>query len=573
MMDPRKKVARLAIISAGLLALILLPRLIGIAKFVTVDEPAWLLFSANFFHALYKGEFAQTVYDYHPAVTTMWLFTAGFLSYFPGYISITKKYIEKYWEFDQLLQKYHKLPLTILTRGRLFSILGIAALLLLSFGLLDSLAGTLTALAVILMIAFDPFFLGHSRLLNHESMLAALTLAALLAALVYLYKHRQRRYLLLSGAVAGLALLTKSPAIVLIPLVGLMFFVRYLQELKNETHKGKMTLSYLGGLALWLAVLGLVYFVFWPGMWVDPLRMLYTVYGNAFSYAFQGSRLSVTQELQPSRFSLNTGGIAPYAKMIFLKTTPVVWLGVLAAMVGLGVKKGRSMSQVTKMVVAYFALLGLLFLLMFGLSRGRDHNHYVLTSFVSLDVIAGIGIAWGLGWAAQRFPLFRPRLAQAGLLAGVLLLHGAGALPQYPYYFTYTNPIAQRLMPGFQDPDAGYGEGLELAGEYLAQKPDASQLSAMAWFAAGSFSYFFPGTTYNLLIGNVVYPEYVERMKDSDYLVIYTVQQKKTNMPAKLMKALEAYTPEHVIWINGLEYVQIYRVKDFSDAFFDSIGE
>ena len=32
-------------------------------------------------------------------------------------------------------------------------------------------------------------------------------------------------------------------------------------------------------------------------MWVAPGKMLYEVYGNAFSYAFQGARLTVTEEL------------------------------------------------------------------------------------------------------------------------------------------------------------------------------------------------------------------------------------------------------------------------------------
>ena len=64
-------------------------------------------------------------------------------------------------------------------------------------------------------------------------------------------------------------------------------------------------------------------------------------------------------------------------------------------------------------------------------------------------------------------------------------------------------------MPGYQDPDLGYGEGLELAGAYLAAKPDAANLKAMSWYAAGPFSYYFPGTTYNLLISETVDESYV----------------------------------------------------------------
>ena len=59
---------------------------------------------------------------------------------------------------------------------------------------------------------------------------------------------------------------------------------------------------------IWFATLVLVYFILWPGMWVAPGKMLYEVYGNAFSYAFQGARLQVTQELQPSQFSIDISG-------------------------------------------------------------------------------------------------------------------------------------------------------------------------------------------------------------------------------------------------------------------------
>ncbi len=95
----------------------------------------------------------------------------------------------------------------------------------------------------------------------------------------------------------------------------------------------------------------------------------------------------------------------------------------------------------------------------------------------------------------------------------------------------------------------------------------------MSWYAAGPFSYFFPGTTYNLLIGETVERDYAERMKASDYLVIYSVLQKAVNQPAKLLKALESFSPEKVIWLNGREYVQIYNVRDFPDAFFEAIQD
>jgi hypothetical protein len=352
-----------------------------------------------------------------------------------------------------------------------------------------------------------------------------------------------------------------------------MFLVRFIDERRSSPRKGRLLAVYAGGFLAWLGMICLVYFIFWPGMWVAPGKMLYAVFGNALSYGLQGGRLSVTHELKPASFSLDFAGVYHYLKVVILKTTPLAWLGVLLAFIGLWVKKGKPMSSLARLVVVYSALLALIFMLLFGIAQGRDHNHYVLTSFAALDVIAGIGFVWGYGWLADKAPFFQKRWVAAALFVAVLGLHAAGGLSQYPYYYTYTNPLARALMPGYQDPDAGYGEGLELAGAYLADKPDAASLKAMSWYAAGPFSYYFPGTTYNLLISDSVDESYVKRLKLSDYLVIYSIQQKAVNMPAKLLKALEAYTPEKVIYLNGREYIQIYNVKDFNDAFFAAIQD
>ena len=57
----------------GLLAaVILIPRIIGLDEFVTVDEPVWTSHSANFYYALGESDFENTFQEYHPGVTTMW---------------------------------------------------------------------------------------------------------------------------------------------------------------------------------------------------------------------------------------------------------------------------------------------------------------------------------------------------------------------------------------------------------------------------------------------------------------------------------------------------------------------
>jgi hypothetical protein len=72
------------------------PRLLGINRFATIDEPYWLTAGSDFYYALGQREFANTVYDYHPAVTTMCIVTAAMLLYFPQYRGMGQGYFDIY---------------------------------------------------------------------------------------------------------------------------------------------------------------------------------------------------------------------------------------------------------------------------------------------------------------------------------------------------------------------------------------------------------------------------------------------------------------------------------------------
>jgi len=56
-----------------LLALTMPSHLVGLDKFATLDEPWWVISGSNYYYALTHRDFANTIYDYHPAVTTTWV--------------------------------------------------------------------------------------------------------------------------------------------------------------------------------------------------------------------------------------------------------------------------------------------------------------------------------------------------------------------------------------------------------------------------------------------------------------------------------------------------------------------
>jgi hypothetical protein len=153
-----------------------------------------------------------------------------------------------------------------------------------------------------------------------------------------------------------------------------------------------------------------------------------------------------------------------------------------------------------------------------------------------------------------------------------ILLQAGSSLMFYPYYYNYFNPVMESLDPGRQNPNFGYGEGLDLAAAYLSQKPEARESTVTAFYGRGPFSFFYPGETEQL---KTVYaeaenvPQLQEILHRSKYLVIYYALQKGRNSPANVMHALANATPEKTIWLNGIEYCRIYAMSSMPVDFYE----
>jgi len=114
-----------------------------------------------------------------------------------------------------------------LSAGRLVVVL-VNTLILGVLGLmLARLFDRLTALVGIGLLALDPYLIGHSGLLHTDALLASLILLGLVGALIGLQEPRRTVWWPLVGMFAGLALLTKSPALSLPAFVPLLLGVRY----------------------------------------------------------------------------------------------------------------------------------------------------------------------------------------------------------------------------------------------------------------------------------------------------------------------------------------------------------
>ncbi|HNO94350.1 MAG TPA: phospholipid carrier-dependent glycosyltransferase, partial [Anaerolineales bacterium] len=326
----------------------------GIGSFVTLDEPQWLSQGANFYYALGQREFQNTVYEYQPAVTTMEIISLAMFLYFPEYRGLGQGYLDyEKGELDPFMYKHGYDPLVLLAYSRTIQVFVLLILWLILYCLLLRFFTKWVAVFAVLLIAFDPYYLGLTRIMTHEAMVALFILVSLVSLAVYFFRDQKFIFLLISGVAAGFAQLTKSSAIAMLGAIGVLLLFQVFQGQKGNWQKN--VLHAFQTFIKWLLILALTYVVFWPGMWVAPGKMLYQVYGNAFSYAFQGARLTVTEDLTPSEFSLNTAPDNTWdvASVLLYRTTPIIWVG---------------------------GILGLIFL--FYSEHGKILNYRVLAAFL-----------------------------------------------------------------------------------------------------------------------------------------------------------------------------------------------
>lgn len=546
------------ILVVTLAATILLPRIFQLDRFVTPDELLWVARSANFYSALRNGNFEATYQREHPGVTVMWAGAAAFLLRDPAYGR--GGYEQLNWEgLQSHLEKNSPVePHDLLVTARGVIVLAITVLLALAFYLAQRLVGLLPAVLSFLFIAFDPFQVGLSRLLHLDALLASFMFLSLLAFLSYVHENRVL-YLLISAAAAGFAALTKSPGILLIPVIGFLALAVAPSPAADQNTKPAKTIPrVISVFAAWLLVMVIVAVIFWPALWQKPAFVLASIFTHTQVHILEGHPAATffNGRIYPDG---NITDPAFYVLSFVWRTTPVILLGL-----GLSAWAGLTRREPFDRPGARFAALGcLLFVVIFVavLTVGaKKFDRYLLPVFPPLTLLSGMG--WAALLLSLREKLSKP-IAKFALPILFLVLAGFqiyAALKTFPYYLTYYNPLAGGSRQAPQVMLIGWGEGLDQAGRYLSQKPGSSRLRVLSWLPNGSLSYFFPGKVRPILSEEAASRADLARLETVDYVVIY-VQQWQLNIPAPLLEYLSHTAPEHSIWINGLEYARIYALR------------
>jgi hypothetical protein len=124
-------------------------------------------------------------------------------------------------------------------------------------------------------------------------------------------------------------------------------------------------------------------------------------------------------------------------------------------------------------------------------------------------------------------------------------------------------------------PQKPYGEGLELAAQYLAGMSEAANSTVLAYYSRGCFSYFYPGSSVSFrpyYVDGAHAEDLLNNIQSADYLVVYYANQVQDEKYSAYLNILSAVKPIHVIWMDGYEYVLIYKLDSLSPEIFKALG-
>ncbi len=486
-----------------------------------------------FLTGLLTADWQATLQTGHPGVTTMWSGSLGLiLDYLFNHraegplLAFVQGLPHDPLSIEPTVLPWMRLPIVILTS------LSIVAL----FWLLRPLNRTVATIAA-LLLAFHPIYLSNSQLLHHDALVSVFIALAVISFLLAL-RSRSWKWIVFSGVMTGLAILSKSTAYALLPFAGLAL-------LYEAWHRRLTFRQVIGGGLVWGLAALVTIVALWPAMWIAPIEVGQTIFGWV-SESANTSEVSNTLMPDFNQYFPDLG-ILFYPVNWALKSTPLTILGLLFCIFWwIKTPKGSAARWWGLQLLLWVGI----FSIMLTLGDKRD-GRYLLPIYFALCILA----AFGLQVIYKNLEAGRPLNVNIGAIhlnilipVFIVLLLGF-SVTYYPYYLAYYNPfiggpwLAPRLVK------VGLGEGMEQAAAWLNNQPNANQLR-VGTALEQTFAPFFVGHISDL---NTREPF------SADFVLAYSRHIQNGIPFAEFWEYFEARQPVYHLNIAGIDYLNLYK--------------
>lgn len=521
--------SRTLLIGLGLFVLALLVRLPYLGDFMTVDEERWIKGGGQFLLALANGPLTDSYWHFFPGITVIWgEAILLWLKFLAGNHSDISRFVEGQMADLAAVIGYVRLSPVIITA---LSVAGV-------YWLARPLLGAGAALLGAGLLAVDPFFVAHSRIFNGDAAVAGLMMLSVLA-FAHLWQKPALRFAALAGVMAGLALLTKLPAPMILPWSGVMAGLGFAWDRRWQ--------FWLKALLLFGLAAALTFIALWPAMWVAPVETLSLMVHDSFEVGELGSGHDT---FFLGEISKDPGWLFyPYA--LAFRLTPFTTLGLLSFIFFLAVDWRDLKRPSLKLRVAGSLLLYVLFILVLANLSPKKLDRYVMPVIPPLIVLAALGLERLLDQLKRRWPGLASKRGQAVVQLGLILGQLLFVVNHYPYVLTFYNPLLGGFARAVEQVPTGWGEGIEEAVYWLNQQPEAQNLNISTWYS-NIAEYYMVGK----FIG---FSETGGSQLEADYTIFYINQTTRQLPFPALVEYFQRQKPVYTVEKSGAPYVWVYK--------------